>query len=221
MNIKSKTSKTGISTLQLAELGILLALVIVLQSFSSVGVVTLCLCLVPITLGAIVLDWKCSGILGFVFGLVTIFWGILGKDLFTLYLFQANPIMTILICIVKGTLCGIVPAFIYQVLKKHNSLAAVFAASIAAPIVNTGIFALGCIIIQSDVMTATDKLLNENFNMGMDLEAMGFISVLFGVLITANFFFELAVNLVLAPALNRVTEVVTKRIQNGSSRKKA
>ena len=97
--MKEKNKK--ISTLQLTEMAILLALVVALQSISSVGVVTLCLCLVPITLGAIVLDWKCGGILGFAFGLVALFWGIVGKDVFTLYLFQASPVMTILICIVK------------------------------------------------------------------------------------------------------------------------
>lgn len=216
---QSKTNKAGISTLQLAELGILLALVIVLQSFSSFGFVALCLCLVPITLGAIVLDWKCSSILGFAFGVVTIFWGVIGKDAFTLFLFQENPVMTILICLLKGTLCGMVPAFIYTALKKYNKLGGVFAASMAAPIVNTGIFALGCIIIQGDVMAASDRLLNDTLNMGIDLEAMGFMSVLFGVLITANFFIEFAINVVLAPSLNRVTEVVTKRIQSGSKKK--
>ena len=216
---QSKSSKPGITTLELTELGILLALVIVLQSLSSFGFVTLCLCLVPITLGSIVLDWKCGGILGFVFGLVAIFWGIVGKDLFTLYLFQANPVVTILICLIKGTLCGIVPGLIYKALKKYNNLAGVFAASMAAPIVNTGVFALGCIIIQNDVIGATDKLLNETYNMGINLEAMGFMAVLFGVLITSNFFIEFAINVVLAPSLNRVTEVITKRINSGSKKK--
>ena len=41
-------------TLKMAELGILLALVVVLQSISSIGIVTICLCLVPITLGAMI-----------------------------------------------------------------------------------------------------------------------------------------------------------------------
>ena len=215
---QGKTNKIGLTTLQLTELGILLALVIALQSLSSFGFVTLCLCLVPITLGSIALDWKCGGILGCVFGLVAVFWGIVGKDLFTLYLFQANPVVTILICIVKGTACGIVPGLIYKALKKYNNLAGVFAAAMAAPIVNTGIFALGCIIIQGDVMSVADKLLNETYNMGINLEAMGFMSVLFGVIITSNFFIEFAINVVFAPSLNRVAEVITKRINAGHSK---
>ncbi len=198
-----KTKK--LSTLELTEMAILLALVIALQSISSIGVVTLCLCLVPITLGSIVLDWKCGGILGFVFGLVAVFWGIVGKDVFTLYLFQASPIMTILICIVKGTLAGMVPAFIYNALKKYNKLAASIVAAISAPVVNTGIFALGCIIIKNDVISVAGKL---------GIETANFMMLLFGVLITANFFIELLINVVFAPSLNKVADVVTKRINS-------
>ncbi len=204
----SKKNKGGLTTLQLTELAILLALVVALQSISSIGIVTLCLCLVPITLGAMVLDWKCGGILGFAFGLVAIFWGIMGKDVFTLYLFQANPVMTILICIVKGTLCGMVPAFIYNALKKHNSLLASIVAAVSAPIVNTGIFALGCIIIQNDVVTTVGKI-----GITFDASTMSFFALLFGTLITVNFFVELLINVVFAPSLNKVAEVVIKRIK--------
>lgn len=197
-------TRKKISTLKLTEMAILLALVIALQSISSIGVVTLCLCLVPITLGSIVLDWKCGGILGFAFGLVAIFWGIVGKDVFTLYLFQASPIMTILICVVKGTLAGMVPAFIYNALKKYNKLAASIVAAISAPVVNTGIFALGCIIIKNDVISVAGKL---------GIETANFMMLLFGVLITANFFIELLINVVFAPSLYKVADVVTKRIK--------
>jgi len=200
-----KETSKKISTLKLTEMAILLALVIALQSISSIGVVTLCLCLVPITLGSIVLDWKCGGILGFVFGLVAIFWGIVGKDVFTLYLFQASPIMTILICVVKGTLAGMVPAFIYNALKKYNKLAASIVAAISAPVVNTGIFALGCIIIKNDVISVAGKL---------GIETANFMMLLFGVLITANFFIELLINVVFAPSLYKVADVVTKRINS-------
>ncbi len=200
--LQEKTKK--LSTIQLTEMAILLALVIALQSISSVGVVTLCLCLVPITLGSIVLDWKCGGILGFAFGLVALFWGIVGKDVFTLYLFQASPVMTILICIVKGTLAGMVPAFAYNALKKFNPLVASITAAVIAPVVNTGIFALGCLIIRNDVISVASKL---------GIEGVNFISLLFGVLITTNFFIELVINVIFAPALDKVAGIVTKKIK--------
>ena len=185
--------------LRMTELGILLALVVVLQSISSLGVVTICLCLIPITMGAMLLDWKGGAILGFAFGIIALFWGIVGKDVFTLYLFSANPIMTILICIVKGTLAGIVPALLYKWLSKYeyknSKLIASIVASLSAPIVNTGIFALGCMIIKNDVTSVAGQL---------GVSADNFVTLLFVVLIGFNFFIELAVNIILCPTIVRL-----------------
>jgi len=194
-------------TLRMTELGILLALVVVLQSISSLGVVTICLCLIPITLGSMVLDWKGGAILGFAFGLIALFWGIVGKDVFTLYLFTANPAMTIAICIVKGTLAGIVPALLYKWLSgykyKNSDLVASIVASLSAPIVNTGIFALGCMIIKGDVTSVAGQL---------GVSADNFVTLLFVALIGVNFFVEFGVNAVFSPALNKLSLMLNKRL---------
>lgn len=205
MNI---ANKKNLSTLQLTEMAILLALVIALQSISSFGLVNICLCLVPITLGAIVLDWKCGGMLGFAFGLVAIFWGIVGKDMFTFYLFQASPIMTILICLVKGSLAGIAPAFVYNALKKYNALMASIVAAISTPIVNTGVFAIGCLIIKNDVIFAVGKL-----GVSYNPQAMSFLTFLFVVIITGNFFIELLINVIFAPSLHKVENIINQRLK--------
>ena len=194
-------------TLRMTELGILLALVVVLQSISSLGVVTICLCLIPITLGSMVLDWKGGAILGFAFGLIALFWGIVGKDVFTLYLFTANPAMTIALCIVKGTLAGIVPALLYKWLSgykyKNSDLVASIVASLSAPIVNTGIFALGCMIIKNDVTSVAGQL---------GVSADNFVTLLFVALIGVNFFVEFGVNAVFSPALNKLSLMLNKRL---------
>ena len=203
-----KLNKNKISTLQLTEMAILLALVIALQSMSSFGVVSVCLCLVPITLGAMILDWKCAGILGFAFGLVAIFWGIIGKDMFTFYLFSASPIMTILICLVKGTLAGIVPALIYNALKKYDPLMASIVAAVSAPIVNTGIFTIGSLIIKNDVIDVAEKL-----GISYDPNATSFIIFLFVVLIGVNFFFELLINAIFAPSLCKLENIINQRLK--------
>jgi uncharacterized membrane protein len=196
--------KKKISTLTLCELGILFALVIVLQSISSFGYVNICLCLVPITLGAMVINWKGGAILGFTFGIVALLWGIVGRDLFTNLLFQENPVMTILICIFKGTLCGIVPALIWRALKYKNAILAGLLASISAPVVNTGIFALGALLIKNDVMSVAG---------GLGITFDNFFTLLFGVLITTNFIIELIINVVFAHALCKVTTVVEKNFK--------
>lgn len=194
-------------TLKLVQLGILLALVIVLQSISSVGVVTLCLCLIPITLGSMLLGWKYGAGLGAAFGVVAAFWGIIGKDFFTFLLFSVNPVMTILICLVKGTLAGIMPGLIYKWLSgafkfKAGGLVAGIIASISAPVANTGIFALGCFIIKNDIINVAGQL---------SLDTSNFVTLIFGTLISVNFFIELAINVVFSPALHKLTEMLSKK----------
>ena len=200
--------KTNQSTLKMAQLGILFALVIVLQSIASFGVINICLCLIPITLGAMLFGWKSGLALGSTFGVVALFWGIVGKDVFTLYLFQANPFMTIVICIVKGAACGVVPALLYKWLSGvdklggQRGLIASIVASISAPVANTGIFALGSFIIMDDVtkVAADLGLVKENF-----------VALLFVGLISFNFFIELGINVVFSPALNKLTVILKKQ----------
>lgn len=198
------------STYKMAELGILLALVIVLQSLSGIGVVNVCLCLIPITLGAMVLGPKYGAALGFAFGLVAIFWGLMGRDAFTYSLLQFNPVVTVLICIVKGSLAGLVPALLYKLIKKRTfkgvDIVAAVAASVSAPIVNTGIFALGSMIIKNDVIGVCNDL-------GLDVSG-NFIALLFLTLIGVNFFVELLINVIFSPALNRIAIILEK--QNGA-----
>ncbi len=196
--------KKKISTLTLCELGILFALVIVLQSVASLGFVNICLCLVPITLGAMIINWKGGAVLGFTFGAVALLWGIAGRDMFTHLLFEMNPVMTILICVVKGTLAGIVPALIWKLLKDKNSILASILASISAPVVNTGIFALGCLLIKNDVISVANT-----FAIPFD----NFITLLFGTLITTNFIIELVVNIVFSVPLCKVAGVVEKNFR--------
>ena len=200
-----KTQEKKQKTLKMVELAILLALVVVLQSISSFGVVTICLCLVPITLGAMVLGPKGGAALGFAFGIIAAFWGIVGKDGFTFLLFSANPVMTIIICLVKGTMAGLVSALLYKWISKGNfkgsKLVASIVAGIAAPVVNTGFFVIGCLIIKEDVVSVCSSL---------GLDTSNYIALLFLSLIGVNFFVELLVNVIFAPALNKVTGVIEK-----------
>ena len=203
--------RTNQSTLKLTQLGILFALVIVLQSIASFGVINICLCLIPITLGAMLFGWKSGLALGTTFGVVAAFWGIVGKDVFTQLLFQANPFMTIVICLAKGAACGVVPALLYKwvcgmdVLGKNKNIFASIVASISAPIANTGVFVLGSLIIMDDVTAVAASL---------GLVAENFAVLLFVGLISFNFFIELAINTVFSPALGRLVEILEKQFEN-------
>lgn len=181
---------------------ILLALVVVLQIWGSglkIGTVTLSLVLIPIVFGGMILGPLSGALLGLAFGVITLVAGITGADAFTLILFEDHPFYTALICIVKAVSAGFFPALIYSALAKKNDVAATFVASAAAPVINTGLFILGALLMVRDTLTA-------NFVNGT--------SVIYFLIIGCagvNFLIELALNLVVAPALVRVTRALEKR----------
>ena len=76
-------------------------------------------------------------------------------------------------------------------------------ASISAPVANTGLFALGCVIIMDDVTSVAGEL---------GLVAENFVTLLFVGLISVNFFVELAINTVFSPVLNKLTVVLEKQL---------
>lgn len=182
-------------------LAVLLAFVIVLQLFGSyikIGATTFSFVLVPIVLGGILLGPVFGMILGFAFGLTVLLMGVFAVDGFTMILFNDSPIITTLICLVKGVASGVVPAFVYRWISKKNKYVAVFVASATAPIVNTGLFIIGALFLSST--------LQANFLQDGTSVIYFLVIVCAGV----NFLVELAINLVLAPAVYRVAEVVNK-----------
>ena len=71
---------------------------------------------------------------------------------------------------------------------------AIFVASAIVPVVNTALFIVGCLLMTNSVyaMAGTQNVLI-------------FICV---SLVTFNFFIELAINLIVAPTLNRVLKII-------------
>ena len=189
-------------------LGVLTALVIAFQmlsGFMKIGATAFCLVLVPIVLGAVLLGVTAGAILGGVFGLVVIIDALIGLDPFTLYLLNTQPFFTVLLCILKGVAAGVVPALVYKPIAKKNKYVAVFVAAILAPLCNTGVFAIGAFVIMKPILDFFSAA-------GMDMSGFSPAYVVFVALIGVNFFVELALNLVLAPAMYTVNNVVEKRI---------
>ncbi|MBQ6823318.1 MAG: ECF transporter S component [Clostridia bacterium] len=196
-----KTSKQR--TLHLVQLAILLALVIVLQVFGSylrIGPVNFTLVLIPVVLGGIMLGRKAGTFLGLVFGLVVLVMGLTGADGgFVLWLMADHPVLTVLLCVVKGVAAGMVPACLYHLLKNKLKFGAVVIASAAAPLVNTGLFFLGSLL-----------MLDTYGGNAAGQSAMYFL--IFGC-IGVNFIVELLLNIVVSPAVDRVVTVFKKRMR--------
>lgn len=198
-----KTKNNFFTAKYVAYLGVLTALVIAFQmlsGFMKIGTTAFCLVLVPIVLGGMLLGIVAGAILGGIFGLIVIIDGLIGLDPFTLYLLNVQPFFTVALCILKGVAAGVIPALVYKFVAVKNKYVAAFVAAVLAPVCNTGVFAIGALLMLDSILPALGNPTNSP------------AYVVFVLLIGVNFFVELAINLVLAPAVYTVNGVVEKRI---------
>ena len=177
---------------------VMTALVIVLQLLGTFtaffGPFSTAVALIPIVIGAAMCGVGVGAWLGFVFGLVVLISG--GANLFL----ALDVLGTLVTVLVKGTACGLVAALVYRALEKFNRYIAVLAAAIVCPVVNTGIFMLGCIVFSMDDVPQLASALGSS--------ATGV--ALFWALAMANFLFELGMNIVLSPVIVRLLNIRKK-----------
>ena len=187
------------SARRITWLAILLSLVIVLQTFGgsvNIGAVQLNFTLIPIVLGAILLGPIAGLILGFACGVVVLIQVIIGLVPFYTLIWTETPLVAALTCVVKTSVAGLLCGYVYKLVKIKNAYVAVFVASSIVPIVNTGLFVLGCLGMWNAITTIAG---------GSNL--FGFIVL---SLVGFNFFIELAVNVLVAPALYKVIKIVDR-----------
>lgn len=187
-----------LSTKKLVLASILTALVIVLQflgSFIKLGPFSVSAVLVPIVIGAATCGAGVGAWLGLVFGIIVL---LSGDAAAFLVVDVPGTIITVLL---KGTLCGFFAALVYKAFAKYNQFAAVAAAAIVCPIVNTGIFLLGCLVFFMDTVTGWAAAAGLGANV-----AQYMIFVLVGV----NFLVEMGINIVLSPVIVRLLTIKEK-----------
>lgn len=196
-NVQSKTKK-------LLGLAILVALIIVLQTFASgihFGTFSPTLSLIPIIIGAILFGPLEGAFLGLVFGVIVTISVISGAEQFSMLMFNQNPVMTVLICLVKGAAAGFFPGLFYKLFGEKNSFTGVLCAAVTAPIANTGIFCIGMLTVFRNLLSDASEA------------AGGGNTVLFllTVFVGINFVFELIFDAVLAPAVFRIITIINKK----------
>ena len=189
---------------QLTTLALLTAIVVVLQLVGSsfrIGPIPFSLVLVPIVVGAIVLGPGAGAILGTVFGVIVLWGGIGGVDVFTGTLWAVSPFWTALTCLAKGALCGAVAGWVYHALEEKVTVGCI-AAAVVCPIVNTGVFALSMLtVLHNGLVRCT-----EQFEWAGEAVTFLFVGV-----IGVNFFVELGINAVLSAAIARIVKAVFKK----------
>ena len=201
--------------LYMTQMALLSALVVVLQlvgTFIKIGPLPMSLVLVPIVMGACLLGVRAGGVLGFLFGIVTAVMGIVGADGFSAILFQARPFWFVVLCLAKATAAGLGAGLIYQFLEKplgaKSKTAQTVIASVAAPILNTGVFVLGMLVFYFNVLTDLPSIFPKAFS-----QFGGEMEVLFLGLAGVNFLGEFVVSLLLAPAIVRVVDIVKNKLK--------
>ena len=187
----------------------LAALVVVLQIISALippigGMVSITLTLIPVVIGAILFGKKGGAILGFTFGLIVMINCITALDPGGNILWNANPILTALLCLLKGVLAGFVPAVVYSAISGKKTMSVtkkVFATALAAmlaPIVNTTTFVIGMLLFFKETLTIWAG--------GQAL----IVYILLG-LAGLNFLIEFIINIILTPAIIRIVDIVKKK----------
>lgn len=180
-------------TRNLTLVGIFTAIVVVLQMIGAVihfGVFSVSLVLVPIVIGAAVSGPWAGAWLGFVFSVVVLYTDA-GAFL------AINPAGTILTVLAKGTLAGLCAGLVYKINEQSkNRYLSVVLAAVTAPVVNTGIFLLGCRLFFFETIRLWG--IAAGFDNVYVYMLVGFVGV--------NFILELIINIVLSPVIVRLID---------------
>lgn len=183
------------STRKLTGLAILTALVVILQFLPVKGPFFLItLTLIPIVIGSALYGAFAGAWLGFIFGVTVLLSGDAAAFL------TINIPGTIATVLVKGTLAGLAAGLVYKLASKVNRYFGVICAALVAPVVNTGIFLLGCRLFFMDTVNGWAAASGyENVGAYMILSLVGI-----------NFLIELGVDLVCSPVILRLINIRKK-----------
>ena len=179
---------------RLTGMAMLSAIVVVLQlvgSFIRLGPVSVSLVLVPIAVAAALYGPAAGAVVGGVFSVVVL----LQPD--TAFFYNLSMAGTVVTVLFKGILAGLLAGLVYRAMEEKNSLAAVILAALICPLVNTGLFLLGCRLFFWKGLTELAGGANT-------------FAYVITTMIGFNFLAELAVNLICVPVIQRIVKAVSK-----------
>ena len=165
--------------------------------FKIGGLASISLTLIPVVIGAALCGPFAGAWLGGVAGVVFF---ATADAAFWLGLSIPGTIITVM---VKGILSGLCARLVYKLLERFNRYLAVIVSAIVCPVVNTGIFLLGCLVFFMDAVKGMATA--EGYSIGAYL-IIGFVGL--------NFVFELVTNIVLSPAILRILNIRVKKKVN-------
>ena len=186
-------TKSKVDVLKITYAALFTSIVAVLQymgGFIKLGMFSVSLVLVPIVIGSALCGKITGAWLGFVFSVMVF---VTGDAAFFLSLNIPGTIITV---ILKGTLAGFFAGMTYELLVKINRTLAVVASAVVCPVVNTGIFLIGCRLFFFEAVREWASVEGVSMGVYMIVFLVGF-----------NFIFELLFNLILAPVAVRLIDM--------------
>ena len=183
-------------------IALLMALVVVLQFVGGmippIGGFSISLVLIPIVLGSAVYGPKAGALLGATFGVIVTINCITGADIGGAMVFQANPVLCVLVVLGKGILSGLASGLMYNLFKYWNGYVAMVLAAIVCPVVNTGTFIICMMTFFKDVLSVWAG--------GGEI-----IAYVLSGLVLCNFVPELIINVVFSPFGQRIVYTLKKK----------
>ena len=187
---------------RMVSMAFLMALVLVLQILGGiippVGGFSISLVLIPIVMGAVLYGPKAGALLGATFGVIVYINCVTGADPGGAMVFQANPVLCLLVVLGKGILAGLAAGAVYKLIAKWNAHVAMLCAAIVCPVVNTGVFICCMLTFFKDVLAAWAG--------GGDV-----IAYILSGLVLLNFMPELIINVVFGTAGHTIIHVVKRK----------
>ena len=187
---------------RMVSLAFLMALVLLMQMLGGiippVGGFSISLVLIPIVMGAVLYGPGAGALLGLTFGVIVYINCVTGADPGGAMVFQANPVLCLLVVLCKGILAGLVAGAVYRLIAKWNAHVAMLCAAIVCPVMNTGVFVACMLTFFKDVLAAWAG--------GGDI-----IAYVLSGLVLMNFVPELILNVVFGSVGHTIIHVVKRK----------
>ena len=172
--------------------GLLLSLEIVFQiigNYLNIGPANINISLVPVVLAAVLCGPVSGAILGFFNGIMALF-----SPSTIAFSMPVNLPATSIVCLLKCTLAGALAGFIFNIIKKKNSLVGLIVASVIVPVVNTALFsAIALLFFRPLLQGSVDSGKFANIYLSLILGMIGW-----------NFLIEIATTLILSPTIGMI-----------------
>ena len=183
---------------KITGISILMTLAIVLTFISNyvpAGMVNINLTLVVIVIGACIYGPLAGLLLGVINGIITL----IAPATLAVF-FPLHPLLTILLCIVKTGVAGLVSGLLFKLFKSiKKEFIGTIVSSIVVPIINTGLFIIGVLLFFLDVY--------------------GDATTLITLVLSVNFLIEFISIVVLSPAIYRIIKVVAHRMEENMAKR--